>query len=317
MSNPLISIVLCTYNRADMLRDAMPSILKQSYEPVEILIVDDGSTDNTKEVVAGYGDNRIRYYRQDNKGLAAARTFACGQLARGEYIAFQDDDDIMPPHRITCLYDAMRLYPQAVLATGDWEMINVEGKLTGERITFDIEGKNDKPLLIEDGYRAVMWPMLTPLPNATLFRKTDGDRVGWLDIMFSRSSDTDFFGRLGNLGPVVYVPQVVAYYRSGHARMWSDDVNNSLVCEYSSFLLYEKHLKSLKNGRHEMQKRLQSRMLNTLTRLAFLARDCEKLPEAINADYVTRGLSLLGMKDRLSYEWYVNIKLPMRRLVKG
>lgn len=317
MANPLITIVICTYNRADMLKEAMPSILAQTYEPVEILVFDDGSTDNTGEVVADFGDNRVRYYRQDNKGLAAARTVACGQLARGEYIAFQDDDDIMPPHRITCLYNAMLRYPQAVLAAGDWEMINVEGKLTGERITFTIEGKNDEPLLIEDGYKTIMWPMLSPLPNATLFRKAAGENIGWLDERFSRSSDTDFFARLAQLGPIVYVPEVVAYYRSGHTRMWSDNDVNGLVCEYNSFMLYEKHLKSLTTDRHEIQKRLEFRMLHTLTKLAFLARNCDKIPEAINPDYVTRGLSLLGMKDRLSYKWYVNFKLPMRKFIKG
>jgi len=315
MSNPLVSIVICTYNRAELLREAMPSILEQDYRPVEILVVDDGSTDNTREVVAGYGD-RVRYYRQENKGLAAARTIACKQLACGEYIAFQDDDDIMPAHRITCLYEALRRHPDAVLAVGDWEMLNAEGRKTGERISFDIKGKNGKPLLMEDGYKTVMWPLITPLPNATLFRKSDGDRVGWLDTRFSRSSDTDFFGRLGKLGPVVYVPQVVAYYRSGHARMWSDDTGNSLVCEYSGFLLYEKHLKSLRIDQDEMRKRLQSRMLHTLKSLAFLSSYCEKVPEIISRDYLCRGLSLLGMKERLAYNWYNYIRLPLRRLIK-
>lgn len=316
MSNPLVSIVICTYNRADMLKEAMPAILAQHYEPVEIIIVDDGSTDHTREVAAGYGD-RIRYYRQANKGLAAARTLACQRLARGEYIAFQDDDDEMPPDRIGCLYEALREHPRAVLAAGDWELLDAEGRQTGKRITFDVKGKNGKPLLMEDGYKTILWPVISPLPNATLFRKADGDRVGWLDTRFSRSSDTDFFARLGQLGPIVYVPQVVAYYRTGHARMWSDDAGNSLVCEYNSFMLYEKHLKSLVKGQRELRNKLRSRMLSTLNRLAFLRDNYDKVPAPVNGDYVRRGLALLGIKERLLYKWYVKVKLPLRRVVKG
>ena len=312
--NPLVTIVLCTYNRAELLKEAMPSILAQQYEPVEIIVFDDGSTDNTKEVAASYGD-RVTYYRQENKGLAAARTVACG-LAKGEYFAFQDDDDIMPADRISKLYEALCKYPKAVLATGDWEMLNAEGVHTGERVTFDIEGKNGRPLFIEDGYKTVMWPLITPLPNATLFRKADGERIGWLDTRFTRSSDTDFFARLGQLGGIVYVPQVVAYYRSGHARMWSDDVKNGMICEYSSLLLYEKHLKSLVQGRLELKKRLQDRLLSTLKRLAFLDNLNTDEPDLLYADYRRRGLSLLGIKERLRYNWYVDVRLPLKSLIK-
>lgn len=313
MDNPLVSIILCTYNRAAMLKETMPSILAQQYKPVEIMVVDDGSTDNTQEVIAAYG-NRVRYYRQDNKGLAAARTVAC-QLAKGEYIAFQDDDDMMPPDRISKLYEALCLHPDAVLAVGDWELLNAEGVQTGQRVTFDIRGKNGGPLLIQDGYKTVMWPLITPLPNATLFRKADGERVGWLDSRFVRSSDTDFFARLGQLGNIVYLPQVVAYYRTGHARMWSDNVSNSIVCEYSSFLLYEKHLTSLKNEQKELRSRLQDRLLSTLMRLASLHRINQEKPDSIYMDYLKRGLALLGIKERIRYRWYVDIRLRLKYLI--
>lgn len=78
-----------------------------------------------------YGD-RIRYFWQENQGIAATRTAAC-RLARGEFIAFQDDDDLMPPDRIVHLYKGLRKYPSAVFATGDYAIIDAEGNLTGKR----------------------------------------------------------------------------------------------------------------------------------------------------------------------------------------
>ncbi len=199
MNKPLISIVVCCYNRRHLLGQTMESIFAQDYKPVEILVVDDGSTDNTHELIESYGD-KVRYYHHVNKGIAATRTIAC-ELAKGEYIAFQDDDDLMPPNRITKLYEALSQYPTAVLVLGDCAYIDKNGNLTGEKSHFNIcdEIKDliDKPLLIEDGYNAIMWPKVSPLPHTTLFRKADANKIGGFDTRFYACSDSDFFARLG------------------------------------------------------------------------------------------------------------------------
>ena len=103
--------------------------------------------------------------------------------------------------------------------------------------------KKEEPLLIEDGYKAVLWPLLSPLPHTTLFRKVDGERIGWFDNFrfFHACSDTDFFARLGQLGSIIYVPKIVSFYRVGHNQIW----NNKVLTEYSRFLLFEKHLKAI------------------------------------------------------------------------
>ncbi len=316
MINPLVSIVICTYNRAALLKDTMTGVLGQHYKNVEILIVDDGSTDNTREVIAHFGD-RVRYYRQDHKGLAAARNIACKQLARGEYIAFQDDDDIMLPDRITCLYETLCRYPQAVLAVGEWEIMDAAGNLTGKRITLESKLKDTGTLLIEDGYKAILWPLISPSPCSSLVRKADGDRIGWMDERFSRSSDTDFFARFAQMGPIAYVPRVLAYVRRGHVQMWENNILNNLLCEYNNILLFGKHLASLDNDQKEIKKRLQNRMLNTLKRIVYLSSQCEEKPDIIERDYITKGLSMLGNKEQLVYKWYAAVMLPLRNAIKS
>ena len=104
MKNPLVSIVICCYNRAHLLSQTMESVFAQQYQPVEIVVVDDGSTDHTPELIESYGE-RVRYYWHENKGTSFTRTRGC-QLAKGEFIAFQDDDDLMVPDLISNLYEA-------------------------------------------------------------------------------------------------------------------------------------------------------------------------------------------------------------------
>jgi len=88
-----------------------------------------------------------------------------------------------------------------------------------------------------------LWPKVPAAPHTTLFRKVDGEKIGWFDQQFSDASeDKDFFARLGQLGPVVYVPKIVSYYRRGHDGSLT---SNHVRVAYRQFLLFEKHLKSL------------------------------------------------------------------------
>lgn len=318
MNNPLVSIIICTHNRAGMIRETIESVSMQHYDPVEIIIIDDGSTDNTMEILAAY-KGKIRFYRQENRGFSAALNAGCKKMARGEYIAINDDDDLMLPDRISVLYSALRSFPRAVLAVGDAEMMDARGNRTGNGINSDIEFKQDGPVLMEDGYKAIFWPLIRPTTCATLFKRSDGERAGWFDEGFRRSTDTDFFGRLAKLGPVVYVPTVVACFRRGHESMWSNNIKNNILCEYNNFKLYEKHLGLLDGEKGLMRERLRERMLGTMKAIAFLEHSAGEGRLQANNEGVNikKGLSLLGMKKRLAYEWYVKIRLPLRNIIKG
>ncbi|WP_458108814.1 glycosyltransferase [Arthrobacter sp. R3-55] len=96
---PLVSIIISTYNRGEYLAECLHSIVAQSVQDFEVILVDDGSTDNTGEVVKAFADERIRYFPRENHGISASRNFGADQ-ARGAFIAVHDDDDIMLPWRL-------------------------------------------------------------------------------------------------------------------------------------------------------------------------------------------------------------------------
>lgn len=94
-----ITVAIATHNRAEYLPEAINSVLAQTVSDFELIIVDDGSTDDTPDVVASFSDERIRYFRRENSGIAAARNFAADQ-SRGTFTAVHDDDDLMLPWRL-------------------------------------------------------------------------------------------------------------------------------------------------------------------------------------------------------------------------
>lgn len=96
---PLVTVAMCTHNRADLISESIQSVLFQSMQDFEIVVVDDGGEDNTREVVEAFGDERIRYFWQENAGISAARNLAA-EKSRGIYTAVLDDDDLMHPRRL-------------------------------------------------------------------------------------------------------------------------------------------------------------------------------------------------------------------------
>lgn len=96
---PLVTVAICTHNRADLIGESIQSVLFQTMQDFEIVVIDDGGDDDTKAVLDGFGDERIRYFWQENAGISAARNLAA-EKSRGIYTAVLDDDDLMHPRRL-------------------------------------------------------------------------------------------------------------------------------------------------------------------------------------------------------------------------
>jgi GT2 family glycosyltransferase len=126
--NPLVSVVIPTYNRAHLIGRTIDSVLAQSYPNVELVIVDDGSKDDTRGVIAGKYDQRVRYFAKPNGGPASARNFGFRE-ARGDYVALLDSDDTWHPWKLTLQIGCMEKHRQLGMTWTDMEMIDPDGKV--------------------------------------------------------------------------------------------------------------------------------------------------------------------------------------------
>lgn len=119
MTPPRVSVVLCVYNQADYLPEAMGSILGQTLTDLELIVVDDGSTDSSPEVIHRFTDPRIRYVRNE-RNLGHAGSLNRGRaLARGRYLAIMDSDDISLPERLARQADFLDAHPDVAMC-GSW-----------------------------------------------------------------------------------------------------------------------------------------------------------------------------------------------------
>lgn len=127
-ARPLVSVVMCTYNSGAAVLEAVDSVLAQTYARVELVVVDDGSTDGTPERLRTYGD-RIRLLEQANGGIARARN-AGMDAARGDYLAWFDHDDICEPQRIEWQLACMQQRPELVLCSSDFSAFSAAGPVS-------------------------------------------------------------------------------------------------------------------------------------------------------------------------------------------
>ena len=119
MSSPLVSVVVPVYNGEAFLRETLDSVFAQDYDPIEVIVVDDGSTDGSARIAQSYSD--VRYHWQENAGPAAARNRGI-EVAQGEFVAFVDSDDIILPHKVSTQVGYLRVHPDvtATLARQEW-----------------------------------------------------------------------------------------------------------------------------------------------------------------------------------------------------
>ncbi|MEB3356311.1 MAG: glycosyltransferase [Synechococcales bacterium] len=204
----LVSVIIPTYNCDRYLSEAIDSVLSQTLADVEIIIVDDGSTDQTQQVLTPYLEQyseQIRYLYQANQGVAAARNRGI-QAARGEFIAFLDADDyFLSPSKLA---DQVACFDQSSdlgLVQCGWRVVDEQGNPLADKHPW----KSRSTLTLEDWIR---WK--TVLPSAMMIRRSWLERVGGFDLRFPPSEDVDLALRLSLMGcRAVWLKQVAVGYR--------------------------------------------------------------------------------------------------------
>src|SRR5215469_4431153 len=121
--SPLVSIIVPCFNQARYLADAVRSILRQTYSQYETLVIDDGSTDETRKVASNF--EKVKYYYQPNRGLASARNTGIREC-RGDFLVFLDADDLLLPTALQIGIDELLSRPECAFASGDHRRVDVD-----------------------------------------------------------------------------------------------------------------------------------------------------------------------------------------------
>jgi glycosyltransferase involved in cell wall biosynthesis len=204
---PKISVVIATYNRASFLAETIDSVLQQRFQDFELIVVDDGSTDQTRTLIESYG-SRIRYLYHENRGPSAARNLGV-RHSRAAWIAFQDSDDLTEPNHLETLYAYAKEHPRCgmVFANGAY-LSGAQSK----RGTVIREAKSRR--LTSDGVRLVdLFEKSIVRLQASLISKEAYDAVGGHDESLRICMDLDLSFRLLMNYPVAYLDRVVFLYR--------------------------------------------------------------------------------------------------------
>lgn len=211
-NNPLVSILIPTYNRATYISSALDSALAQTYPNLEIIVHDDASSDNTKEVLSGYHDPRLRVIRtEDNHGMIGGWNYIV-KKARGEYIKFLASDDLLEPTCVAELVSSALAHPNSAIITCQRKFINEQGRVVKKM------GFANKSVVV-NGIQHARW-ILTTLrenkigePTAVLYPTHLVNKTGVYDPQFSQFADFEYWIRMLQFGSVIYVHKSLCSFR--------------------------------------------------------------------------------------------------------
>lgn len=216
MADPVVSVVIPAYRSGPLLREAVDSIMGQTFQDFEIILVDNNADEETKtiisEVCALYPE-KVRTVHEPVQGNCSARNRGILE-ARGQYIALLDDDDKMYPERLECQVSMANNNPEATVIYGLMDVITYDGsKIIIPRLAPSVEFFVSP--VMKDHPRYLTDPPLLVAPSVILFSKEKALKVGLFDTLFNpcHTEDTDFCFRMWHLGPFVGINRPLSMYR--------------------------------------------------------------------------------------------------------
>lgn len=263
----LVSVIMPTYNRAALIGDAIQSVLDQTYDRLDLLLIDDGSTDNTENIISQFNDPRLKYVRQENKGAAAARNHGLA-LRTGAYVAFIDSDDIWFPEKLELEIEVMKTLPEVGVVCSDFSSIDEAGNSERSHLRSYFSVLNDYGLRYEDVFNNILAKELARLDKAekvywgdiyetmlfgniiltstSLFRKEVFDKVGYFDTKYVTLEDYDFFLKVAKIFPVALIDKPLIRYRYNSIQL-SGELFFGRLCE-NLIEIFKKNIESIRGS---------------------------------------------------------------------
>jgi glycosyltransferase involved in cell wall biosynthesis len=240
----LVSVIIPTFDRGHVLRETVDSVLAQTHRDLEVIVIDDGSSDGTRELVAStFGDDpRVHYHYQANAGVASARNAGL-DLATGEYIAFLDSDDAWKPWHLSLLLAGLDRHAEAGMIWTDMEAVDAGGSVVSSSYLTELlsayryfsrddlfssssalsdlgidipTGDLDRRLYVGDIFSPMIMGNLV-LTSSAVIRRERLERVGQFDEALAAGEDYEFFLRVCRAGPVAFADIADTRYRVGAA----------------------------------------------------------------------------------------------------
>lgn len=276
MKEPMVSVIIPTYNRSGFLIEAIESVLAQTYDDIEIVIVDDGSTDDTKEKLKPYQD-KIEYVYIENGGPARARNVGM-TMARGKYISFLDSDDLYYPYKIKTQVDFLEDHADVDLVCSELTAIDDNGEVLDEfhlknyhksaydgldatyeniysksisiaKAGLDLKQWEDRRIYVGDVFDRYFDKLILST-NTVMFRKSVIDSVGLQHEPYWYFEDYEFVLRIAKSHPVAFIdaPTYKLRYHKDQISTTKDKTNGTEI-------LINKHLNLIeiaeKHGLHD------------------------------------------------------------------
>jgi len=201
---PEVSVIIPTFNRAAWIANAVDSVLKQTIRDVELIVVDDGSTDDTLEVLERFG-SRVKIVAQSNRGVSSARNAGI-RFASGKYICFLDSDDLWKPRKLEIQLAAMNRHSEYKISYTDEVWIR--------------NGRWANPGKRHRKYSGWIFPHLLPLclisPSSVMIERSVLDDVGLFDESLPAGEDYDLWLRIGSRYPILFIQEKLIVKHGGH-----------------------------------------------------------------------------------------------------
>ncbi|MGO4172576.1 glycosyltransferase family 2 protein [Bosea sp. TAF32] len=239
MATPKFSVLIANYNNAHLIRQALDSVQKQTVQDFEIIVVDDGSTDNSRSVVneasASFG-GKLRYIYQANKGVSGARNTAIG-ASIGDYITFLDPDDYWHDRRLEAHADVLDKHENVDICCSDFERLHEDGR--SERHFSKWVAFPDFPFEKEISRQdAVRWLLRVNFvgTNGITIRRSCALAVGLFNEDLKQAEDYDYWLRCATNSNFYVIPRVLHTYRIHQGGLTKNFLEN---CEYSQRVVQE------------------------------------------------------------------------------